>query len=131
MPALAAPQDPTATVATGTPLGICTIDSNESRPLSEVDGIGTPMTGSGDNAATTPGSAAAPAAAAGRDEHAQAAGGGAGRPLLGAARGAMGGGHHHLAADAEGVEHGDGLQHGVEVRVAAEHDAHLDGSRHV
>src|SRR5258705_215611 len=64
MPALAAPQEPMAIVATGTPLGIGTIDSSASSPLSVVDAIGTPMTGSGENAATTPGSAAAPPAAA-------------------------------------------------------------------
>ena len=61
---MAAPQLPMATVATGTPLGICTIDSSASIPLSGVAAIGTPMTGSGENAATTPGSAAAPPAAA-------------------------------------------------------------------
>ena len=35
-----------ATVATGTPFGICTIDSSESRPLSAALCTGTPMTGS-------------------------------------------------------------------------------------
>jgi len=41
-----APGSPMATVATGTPAGICTIDSSESRPLSACDWIGTPITGS-------------------------------------------------------------------------------------
>ena len=41
-----------ATVATGTPPGICSIDKTESQPSMELmDFIGTPMTGRGDNAA--------------------------------------------------------------------------------
>ena len=36
---------PIATVATGTPAGICTIDSSESRPSSWSSGTGTPITG--------------------------------------------------------------------------------------
>ena len=43
-PALVAP--PIATVATGMPLGICTIDSSESRPRSGSIATGTAMTGS-------------------------------------------------------------------------------------
>ena len=35
------------TVATGTPAGICTIDSNESMPSSRASGTGTPITGNG------------------------------------------------------------------------------------
>ena len=46
----------TATVATGTPFGICKIDSIESQPSIELlDLIGTPITGSGDRLATIPG----------------------------------------------------------------------------
>ena len=44
-PALRAP--PIATVATGTPAGICTIESSESIPSRYVSGTGTPITGSG------------------------------------------------------------------------------------
>src|SRR5262245_23466148 len=55
---------PTPTVATGTPLGIWTIDSSESMPSSTFNGIGTPMTGNGDTAARTPGRCAAPPAPA-------------------------------------------------------------------
>ena len=44
-PALRAP--PIYTHATGTPAGICTIDSSESRPSSLASGTGTPITGSG------------------------------------------------------------------------------------
>ena len=43
-PALRAP--PIATVATGIPAGICTMDSSESRPSRWASGIGTPITGS-------------------------------------------------------------------------------------
>ncbi len=51
-------------MATGTPDGICTIDSSESRPSSSERGTGTPITGSGVIDAVIPGSAAAPPAAA-------------------------------------------------------------------
>ena len=61
-PALRAP--PIDTVATGTPAGICTIDSSESRPSSVASGTGTPMTGSGVAEATMPGRCAAPPAPA-------------------------------------------------------------------
>ncbi len=44
-PAFTAPDAPIATVATGTPFGICTMDSSESRPLSATLCTGTPMTG--------------------------------------------------------------------------------------
>ena len=37
---------PIATVATGMPAGICTIDSSESRPSSCCSATGTPITGS-------------------------------------------------------------------------------------
>src|SRR5450755_1871122 len=43
--ALAAPASPIAKVATGMPLGICTVDSSESSPRRYFDGIGTPSTG--------------------------------------------------------------------------------------
>ena len=46
---------PIATVATGTPLGICTIDSSESIPSRYFSGTGTPITGSGVRAASMPG----------------------------------------------------------------------------
>src|SRR5665647_3495408 len=61
-PALRAP--PIATAATGIPAGICTIESNESRPSSWANGTGTPITGSGVSAASMPGRAAAPPAPA-------------------------------------------------------------------
>ena len=59
-----APGLPIANVATGTPPGICTIESRESSPLSEADSMGTPSTGSGVRAAATPARCAAPPAPA-------------------------------------------------------------------
>ena len=44
-PALRAPASPTASVPTGTPAGICAIDSRESRPSSVLLRTGTPSTG--------------------------------------------------------------------------------------
>lgn len=61
-PALRPPA--TDTVATGTPAGICTIDSSESRPSRCLSGTGTPMTGSGVTEASIPGRCAAPPAPA-------------------------------------------------------------------
>src|SRR5688500_8565572 len=43
--ALAAPASPIAKVATGMPLGICTVESSESSPCRCLEGIGTPRTG--------------------------------------------------------------------------------------
>jgi hypothetical protein len=62
--ALRAPASPIATAATGTPVGICTIESSESRPLSAFDSTGTPITGSVVFAAVIPGRCAAPPAPA-------------------------------------------------------------------
>ena len=54
-----------ATVATGTPPGICKIESTESQPSIELlDFTGTPITGSGLMAAIMPGRCAAPPAPA-------------------------------------------------------------------
>ena len=55
---------PTETVATGTPAGIWTIDSSESRPSRYFNGTGTPITGSTVAYATMPGRWAAPPAPA-------------------------------------------------------------------
>ena len=44
-----------ASVPTGTPRGICTIDSNESTPRSTLLSTGTPSTGSIEIAASIPG----------------------------------------------------------------------------
>ena len=40
-----APAFPMASVPTGTPAGICTVESNESIPLSDWLSMGTPSTG--------------------------------------------------------------------------------------
>jgi hypothetical protein len=61
-PAFVAPGLPIETVATGTPGGICTVESSASHPFRADESIGTPMTGSDVWAATTPARcAAAPA----------------------------------------------------------------------
>src|SRR5207302_7529102 len=62
--AFLAPASPIATVATGTPAGIWTIEYSESTPPRCSVGIGTPITGRSVQAATTPGRCAAPPAAA-------------------------------------------------------------------
>jgi hypothetical protein len=63
IPAFAAPDAPMATVATGMPFGICTVDNSESNPESALV-IGTPITGTTVWAATTPARCAAPPAPA-------------------------------------------------------------------
>src|SRR5690606_13278804 len=62
--ALMAPALPMASVPTGTPAGICTMESNESWPDNAFDSTGTPNTGSGVSAAAMPGRWAAPPAPA-------------------------------------------------------------------
>src|SRR5690606_17525260 len=62
--ALVAPARPIAIVPTGTPAGICTMESSESMPFSALDCTGTPSTGSEVLAATMPGRWAAPPAPA-------------------------------------------------------------------
>src|SRR5687767_22763 len=66
MPAFAAPASPSATVATGTPRGICAVDSSASSPPATAFGAtsGTPITGSVTSAAMLPARCAAPPAAA-------------------------------------------------------------------
>ncbi|EXS71794.1 transcriptional regulator [Sphingobium sp. Ant17] len=63
-PALIAPGLPIASVATGMPPGIWTIESSESMPLSAFDSTGTPSTGSRVIDAHMPGKCAAPPAPA-------------------------------------------------------------------
>src|SRR5882724_2570294 len=62
--ALTAPDLPMASVPTGTPPGICAMESNESRPLSVFDSTGTPRTGRTVFEAVMPGRWAAPPAPA-------------------------------------------------------------------
>src|SRR5438132_465529 len=56
IPAFVAPVSPTATVATGIPRGICTVERSASRPPAIAFGAtsGTPITGSVVSAATAP-----------------------------------------------------------------------------
>jgi hypothetical protein len=63
-PAFFAPASPMAKVATGTPPGICTMESRLSMPLSALDSTGTPSTGSAVIDAVIPGRCAAPPAPA-------------------------------------------------------------------
>ena len=65
--ALRAPGAPMASVPTGIPAGICTVESSESRPLSAALSMGTPSTGRIVWAAHTPGQVRG--AAGGRDDH--------------------------------------------------------------
>src|SRR5690606_24240589 len=62
--ALIAPGRPIASVPTGTPAGICAIDSSESMPFKAFERIGTPSTGRLVFAAVMPGRCAAPPAPA-------------------------------------------------------------------
>ena len=63
-PALVAPAVPMDMVPTGTPPGICTMESSESSPFKVDDFTGTPITGSTVLDATIPGKWAAPPAPA-------------------------------------------------------------------
>ena len=59
-----APALPIASVPTGIPAGICTIEYSESTPASVLDSTGTPSTGSSVSDAVMPGRWAAPPAPA-------------------------------------------------------------------
>ena len=120
-PALAAPGAPMATVATGTPFGIWTIDSSESSPLSAALCTGTPITGSTVCAATMPGRCAAPPAPAMITSSPRPIGG---RRVLGHQRRRAV--RRHDAAFVRHVEprqHLVGLAHRLPVRLAAHDDA--------
>ena len=123
-PALRAPL--TAMVATGTPLGICTMDSRLSRPSRCARATGTPMTGRVVTEASIPGRWAAPPAPAISTRRP------AGRRLLAegdhVVRGPVGRDHPYLVRHAEALEHLDGPLHHGQVRRAAHDDGH-DGRR--
>ena len=119
-PAFLAP--PTATVATGIPAGICTIDSSESSPSRCARGTGTPITGSGVTDASMPGRCAAPPAPAMMTRSPRPA---AADPYPTISRGHTVGGHHvGLVGDAELVQGVRGRAHHRPVRIAAHDDAH-------
>src|SRR5262249_51801871 len=69
-------------------------------------------------------------ATGGGDEDAEAARLRRRRVLLGLLRRAMCRGHDDLAADLQDVEHLHGVEHDVEVGVAAQHDTHANRVRH-
>ena len=121
--ALTAPASPIASVPTGTPAGICTIDSRLSWPDSALVGTGTPNTGSVVKAAVMPGRCAAPPAPATITL----------KPLRLRALGegdepvgrAVGRDDARVVADAERLERLGGAAHHRPVRLAA----HDDGDR--
>ena len=63
-PAFFAPASPMASVPTGMPAGICTMESSESMPFRALLSIGTPSTGRSVSEAVIPGRCAAPPAPA-------------------------------------------------------------------
>ena len=113
---------PTATVATGTPPGICTIDSSESRPSSCASGTGTPITGSGVIDAVMPGQVRG--AAGTGDDHPQAPVGRRPGVLVHHVGRAVRRDDAHLVRHAELGEHVDRGLHHRQIGVAA-HD-HAD-----
>ena len=121
-PALAAPEAPMATVATGTPFGICTIDSSESSPFNAALCMGTPMTGTTVYAATTPARWAAPPAPAMMTCRPRLSSGR--RVLRRQCRRAVRGDDFRLVGHAKPLQDFGGLPHGVPVRLAAHDDAH-------
>ena len=118
-PALAAPDGPMATVATGMPFGICAVESSESRPLSALC-IGTPITG-------------APSAPRRRrrdarrrragDDHLHAAARGARRVFGGHRRRPVCRQHATFVRDPEFGQDVAGLPHRVPIRFAAHQNA--------
>ena len=102
-PAFLAPALPMASVPTGTPPGICTIDSSESSPCSAALCTGTPSTGThgvrGDHAGQVRGAAGA------GDDHLDAARLGALRELGHPHRRAVRRHDRLLVRDAEALEH--------------------------
>ena len=112
---------PIATVATGTPAGICTIESSESMPSRYFSGTGTPITGSGVTDGEHAGQVGRSAGAG--DDHLQPAAGGlpaVGEHLVGHP---VRGDHVGLVGDVElGERLGGGLHHRP-VGVRAHHDA--------
>ena len=112
---------PIAIVATGTPGGICTIESSESSPSSVLPRTGTPITGSLVLAAVIPGRCAAPPAPAIRTRSPRAA-----APFSVAEQQvgrAVRGDDAHLVRDAQLAQRRRRGPHRLEVRAAAHDDA--------
>ena len=121
---MVAPGLPIDTVATGTPGGICTVDSSASSPFSADESIGTPMTGSDrvrrDDAAEMRRGAGAD------DEDLDAAAGRLADQPHDALGRAVRGRHRHLARDPELAQHVDGALHHRRVGIRA----HQNQNRH-
>ena len=117
---MVAPGLPIDTVATGTPGGICTVDSSASSPLSADESIGTPMTGSGrvrgDDAGEVRGGAGAD------DEHLDAAAGRLAHEPHHALGRAVRRRHRHLARNLELAQHVDGRLHDRRIGIGAHQD---------
>ena len=127
-PALRAPIGPTATVATGIPGGICTIERSELNPASGVAASGTPITGSVVSEASTPGKVRGGAGTG--DEHSQPASGRGQSIGTNHVAGAVRRHDADLPADPVAVEHlAAGVHHG-QVGLAADDDADAHGGRH-
>ena len=119
--AFRAPGSPIATVATGTPAGICAIESSESRPFSAFDWIGTPITGSSVFDAVMPGRCAAPPAPA--MMHLEAARCGAAGVFEQQVRRAMRGDDAALERHGKRRQHVGGVAHRLPVGGRAHDDA--------
>ena len=122
--ALTAPARPMASVPTGMPAGICTMESRLSWPDRALDSTGTPKTGSGVMAAVMPGRWAAPPAPAMITWKPSAL-----APLAKAyepVRGAVGRDDAGIVGDAERVERLGGVAHGRPVGLAAHDDGNGD-----
>ena len=118
-----------ATVATGTPDGICTMESSESSPPRSDVRMGTPMTGRSVMEATTPGSAAALPAPAmitlrPRDSALE-------RVLAHRLRVAVGREHVDLIGDAAGLQLLGRDVHDLRVRLGPHQDPHQRLIRHL
>ena len=126
--ALTAPARPIASVPTGIPAGIWTIDNRLSCPDSALDSTGTPNTGSGVIAAVMPGRCAAPPAPAMTTLKPAAF-----APFAKAyepVRGAMGRDDPGVIGHAEQAERLRGMAHGGPVGLASHDDRHVRQPAH-
>ncbi len=110
-----------ATVATGTPRGIWTIDSSESSPSRAELRTGTPITGQRGHGREHPGQVGGAAGAG--DDHAQAPVGRLAAVGDHVVRGPVGGHDPHLVGHAQLAEHVAGAADHRQVAVAAHDDA--------
>ena len=111
-----------ATVATGMPAGICTVASSESSPFSEVEGMGTPITGS--EVSRNHARQMRRPTRAGDNDADSTIGSGA-RVFGGAIRRAVRRSDVYLVNDAEIIQRFSGLAHDLQIRITAHHDRNL------